>query len=178
MRPPTDPCGPFVLHMMDELSISAELIATQGDAQDRIRVITPTGEWMVSLPTNNEWLRGHVLMALKPFILTEQAVGLVVTTHGTDRYESWVLAKGGAKGIRHVCERADAFKVTAVEEASRNDAPALTARFGWFCIPNASHEVTGICLLRLDETLGPNGLWPALPISTRCSASEQLVACA
>lgn len=169
-----DPCEPFVFQAMDEITISKQLIATQGTMQDRVRVITPAGEWMVAIPTGNEWMRGQVLAALRPFILIHQAVGLIICTSGQECFDTWILAKGRMQGMRVPFRWRPHFHILAATEPAQDEASLLASHFAWFCDPRAGHELTWLCLRRLDATLGSSGLWPALSISKDCIASEPM----
>jgi hypothetical protein len=153
------------LQWLDELSISAEILATQDDMQDRVRIITPGGEWLVGIPRGVEWLRGAVLMALRPFILVEQATGLVVSTSTGESYESWILAPGRAQGMRHLYRRSPAFSATETIEPSDSDAPPVVRRMSWICAPPVPQEITSVCMLRIGDVLGPTGMWPARRIT-------------
>lgn len=106
--------SPYVPDLVLELFASSQLVATEGTFRTKIHIIGHDKGGLVTTLPEKEWLRGHVLLALRTVIMMAMPKALIVSQHNLfpgNSLESWAIANGDAAGVRYTYANEPMFHV-------------------------------------------------------------------
>ena len=106
--------SPYAPDLVIELLASSQLVATEGTFRTKIHVMGRDKGGLVATLPEDEWLRGHVLLALQTVMMMAMPKALYVSQHNLfpgNSFESWAIANGDAAGVRYTYANEPVFHV-------------------------------------------------------------------